>query len=209
MRLPEPRDDPDWRRARAHDVEELWDHNGAPHVATSYAARVEMIIRLVRRLAGPGDRVLDVGCAQGTYGLMLAEQGLRVSLLDVRAGYIEYAKARWERGEVEFYVGTVSDEYPPRRDYDVVLCTEVIEHVSAPAALLDALRRKVRPGGTIVLTTPNADYLVAGLPTYGRASQAVIDDGDAHRYLFTQEEPVALVRSVALRVEGSSFFLPL
>src|SRR4029079_16452433 len=100
MKLPAARpDDPAWSQLRDHDLQELWDHSRRPHVASAYAARLSLLTDIVTRLAGPGGRVLDVGCAQGTLGLMLAEQGLRVSLLDVRATNIEYARARHEHGD--------------------------------------------------------------------------------------------------------------
>jgi 2-polyprenyl-3-methyl-5-hydroxy-6-metoxy-1,4-benzoquinol methylase len=216
MKLPEARTgDPDWSRLREHDVQELWDHSLRPHVASAYAARLSLLVEVVTRFAGPRGRVLDVGCAQGTLGLMLAEQGLRVSLLDVRATNIEYAQARHEKGDVSFHVGLLSDTVPPGGDYDVVVCTEVMEHVVAPAQLLSSLARKARPGGAICLTTPNGDYVLSRLPTFGSAAQDVIDttetnslDGDAHRFLYTREELIALVRGVGLRVVEHGFFLP-
>jgi 2-polyprenyl-3-methyl-5-hydroxy-6-metoxy-1,4-benzoquinol methylase len=216
MKLPEERaSSPDWSRLREHDVQELWDHSVRPHVAAAYAARISLLTEIVTRLAGPGGRVLDVGCAQGTLGLTLAEKGLRVSLLDVRATNIEYARARHERGDVTFHVGLLGDTIPPDGDYDVVICTEVLEHVTAPAELLSSLARKARPGGAICLTTPNADYVLSKLPTFAAAPQQVIDtaetnslDGDAHRFLYSREELIALVRGVGLKVAEHGFFLP-
>jgi 2-polyprenyl-3-methyl-5-hydroxy-6-metoxy-1,4-benzoquinol methylase len=215
MKLPPEKEDPDWSRLRQHDVEELWDHSINPHVASAYAARVSLLLEVVSRLAGPGGRVLDVGCAQGTVGLMLGERGFRVSLLDVRSTNIEYSRARYEHGQVDFHVGLLADQTPPGSDFDVVLCTEVLEHVPEPSRLLSQLARKARPGGYVCLTTPNADYAFSALPSYGGANQQVIDtaepnslDGDAHRYLYTREELVALVRGVGLRLESHGYFLP-
>jgi hypothetical protein len=78
-----------------------------------------------------------------------------------------------------------------------------------------ALKAKLRPGGALLLTTPNADYAFAHLPTYGGAPQQTIDhaepnsmDGDAHRFLYTREELVALVRGAGLKLEAHGFFLP-
>ena len=156
-----------------------------------------------------------MGCAQGTLGLQLAEEGYRVTLLDIRPAHIEYAKARHEYGEVEFRVGEVSPQLPRDRAFDVVICTEVLEHVPAPGRLLETLQAKLADGGALLLTTPNGQYALSRLPTFATASQSVIDDseansrdGDAHRYLFTRDELTAIVRSAGFRVERTGFFLP-
>jgi SAM-dependent methyltransferase len=97
----------------------------------------------------------------------------------------------------------------------VVVCTEVIEHIQRPSEFLGQLKRKLKPGGALCMTTPNGDYLFSRLPSYGRAPQRTIDesepnslDGDAHRYLYTKEELIALVRGVGLAVERHGFILP-
>jgi 2-polyprenyl-3-methyl-5-hydroxy-6-metoxy-1,4-benzoquinol methylase len=216
MKLPADRTDPAWARLREHDVQELWDTSINPHVAASYQSRVGLLCRLVEELAGPSGRVLDVGCAQGTLGLMLGERGIKVDLLDVRAENIEYARERYQRGPVDFHVGLLSDSLPPYQAYDVVTCTEVIEHVPSPAQFLEQLMRKLRPGGALCLTTPNGDYVLSGLPTYSGAAQTTIDeaepnslDGDAHRFLYTRAELIALLRGIGLRIERCRYFLPL
>lgn len=215
MKLPPEREDPAWTRIRAHDLEELWDDARAPHVAAAYRARLRLLVDVVSALAGPSGRVLDVGCAQGTLGLMLGERGIRVDLLDIRPENIEYARARYEHGPVGFHVGLLGETCPPGGGYDVVVCTEVIEHVPAPSEFLAQLRDKLRPGGSLCMTTPNGSYLFSRLPTYGGAPQRTIDeaepnslDGDAHRYLYTREELIALIRGVGLRVDQHGFFSP-
>lgn len=216
MKLPPDRSDPDWHRIRRHDVEELWETDRAPHVAAAYAARLRLLEGQVAAVAPTPARILDVGCAQGTLGLRLAEVGYDVSLVDPIPAHIEYAKARHERGRVHFHEGFLGPGCPPEHDFDVVVCTEVLEHVPAPAHLLGELAAKTRDGGHVLLTTPNADYVRWGLPSYGRASQRVIDeaepdsaDGDAHRYLFTKAELLTLVRGVGLQVVSHGYFLPL
>jgi 2-polyprenyl-3-methyl-5-hydroxy-6-metoxy-1,4-benzoquinol methylase len=215
VKLPGDRSDPIWQRIRAHDLEELWDQSRAPHVAAAYRARQQVLCTLVEELAGPSGRLLDVGSAQGTLGLTLAERGVRVDLLDVQPECVEYARARYERGAVGFHVGHLSETCPPFNEYDVVTCSEVIEHVPSPSNFLLTLKSKVRPGGYLCLTTPNADYLLAHLPSFGRAAQAVVDgtqpnslDGDAHAFLYTREELIALVRGVGLKLVRHGFFLP-
>lgn len=215
MKLPPQRNEPVWSRLRQHDLVEMWDPSSAPHVAAAYRARLMLLRRLLEQRVPACGRVLDVGCAQGTLGLLLAESGYAVTLVDVRPEAIAYARERHERGDVEFVVGRLTSDRPARNDFDAVVCAEVLEHVVRPSELLTTLAAKVRPGGALVLTTPNGEYWFARLPTFAAATQSVIDsaspdsmDGDAHRFLYTREELVTLVRGVGLRVEAAGFFSP-
>jgi 2-polyprenyl-3-methyl-5-hydroxy-6-metoxy-1,4-benzoquinol methylase len=109
----------------------------------------------------------------------------------------------------------LGDAVPPDGDYDVVVCTTVLEHVVAPAHLPSSLAHKARRGGAVCLTTHNADHVLSKLPTFAGAHQQVIDtteanslDGDARRFLYTREELIAPVRGGGLRVADHGYFLP-
>jgi 2-polyprenyl-6-hydroxyphenyl methylase/3-demethylubiquinone-9 3-methyltransferase len=213
MLLPPPCSDADYTRVRQHDLEELWDLSIAPHVATSYQARQTLMQDLAESVLPSPSNILDVGCAQGTFGLRMAERGHRVVLLDARAGHIEYARRRHESGQVEFRVGFLEQQRDLAGRFDLVVFSEVLEHVRSPAWLLASLRETLRPGGHLLITTPNSDYVPSRLPSYGRAVQEVIDhaednsaDGDGHRFLYSLEELVAVVRASGLRVVRSGFF---
>ena len=49
-----------------------------------------------------------------------------------------------------------------KRSYDVVICSEVLEHVADPHALLAAIGERLSPQGLLVLTTPNLDGVHEG-----------------------------------------------
>jgi 2-polyprenyl-3-methyl-5-hydroxy-6-metoxy-1,4-benzoquinol methylase len=145
-------------------------------------------------------------------GLLLAVQGFRVTLLDIRAGHIAYARQRYTSGDVCFHVGRL-EEQTFLEPFDLVVLSEVIEHVRSPALLLSEIRHRLRPRGALLITTPNADYLFARQPSFGRAAQAVIDgaeedsaDGDSHRYLFTDSELATVARASGFRVDQAAFF---
>lgn len=84
-------------------------------------------------LLAPGSRGLDFGCGPAPLlASILAEAGHRVELYDIY--YVPNARAM-------------------RRDYDFVVATEVVEHLSAPGDELDRLWRCVKPGGVLALMT--------------------------------------------------------
>lgn len=70
--------------------------------------------------------MLDVGCAQGTVGLLLGELGYRVTLLDMRPAHVQYARDKYEHGQVSFLVGRPEEAVPAVPTFDVIICTEVL-----------------------------------------------------------------------------------
>jgi 2-polyprenyl-3-methyl-5-hydroxy-6-metoxy-1,4-benzoquinol methylase len=216
LRLPPERlTDPEWTNLREHDIQEHWDLALAPWVATAHAARMEHAIEVIEDHSCSPARVIDVGCAKGTLGYLLAGRGFDVTLVDVCASHVAYARARSdEHASLQFCVGLVPT-VPEQDGFDVVVCTEVIEHMPTPRMLLDGLRQKCRPGGMLYLTTPNGAYFFSKLPTYSKVAEEVLanmvvnsDDGDDHRYGYTLEELVSVVRAAGFAVREAGIFLP-
>lgn len=216
LRLPPPREsDPEWTNLREHDIQERWDPTIAPWVATEHAARIGHAKEVIAGQTNVPAKVLDVGCAQGTLGHLLSEQGFDVTLVDVRSSHIEYSRARSEpRPSLHFCVGLVPD-VPATADFDVITCTEVIEHMPTAFGLLEGLRQKCRVGGVVYLTTPNGDYRLSDLPTYADVTGAVLaemevnsDDGNDHRFAYTLDEVTSIVKAAGFTILESGVFLP-
>ena len=106
---------------------------------------------------GRVERALDVGCGDGRLSAALDAGELTVA--DVSRVALERARARLpEAGVVELD----PDSPFPLGDstFDLVLCAETIEHVRDVQLLLSEIRRVLRPGGRLALTTPAAPPLV-------------------------------------------------
>lgn len=108
-----------------------------------------------------GTSVLDYGCGVGYLIPHLAGLGQRVTGADLSAESVRVANERLKgtaHFEGAFTVGELRE-----RDarFDAVICVEVIEHLydaQLDAALAD-MRRFVKPGGVIILTTPHDEDL--------------------------------------------------
>ena len=104
-----------------------------------------------------GDRVLDIGCGSGVFANHLASYGARVTAIDGNPEAIAYATATFASDAVDFQLGQMDAVDLEPGSFDRATCLEVIEHVypAQVTALLASLRRLLRPGGTLLLTTPN------------------------------------------------------
>lgn len=98
-----------------------------------------------------GVRVLDVGCGVGYFTYLLGQQGAHVFGLDADAGTL--ATAKMTTGQ-QYLLGTI--EALPFADnrFDMILCSEVLEHVSDDRKAVSELCRVAQNGATILVTVP-------------------------------------------------------
>jgi 2-polyprenyl-3-methyl-5-hydroxy-6-metoxy-1,4-benzoquinol methylase len=122
--------------------------------------RLNLFILLVRRLVRRGlltrfDAALDVGCSVGVYSVVLSELGFgSVVGIDADEGAISVARERF--GDCARFEVRRAEDLDRGRTFDLVLCTEVLEHTEDPAAALGSIAHAVAPGGVAVLSAPNA-----------------------------------------------------
>lgn len=102
-----------------------------------------------------GKRALDVGCGAGLLSEPLARLGATVTALDAAHENIAIARTHAEgQGLLIDYRATPVEQLDSDK-FDLVTSMEVIEHVTDPAAFIQALSAKLAPGGLLILSTPN------------------------------------------------------
>lgn len=101
-----------------------------------------------------GKTVLDAGCGTGYGSNMLASRARRVTAVDLSADAIDYCHTHSTASNLDFVRMDVT-QLGFRRQFDVAVSFQVIEHLPDPGAFLSGLKQAVVPGGTIILATPN------------------------------------------------------
>ncbi len=106
----------------------------------------------------PGSRVLEAGCGDGLVLLNLVRMyGLQGTALDFSDEALAKAKEfqRVEGVPFELHLADTQDTRLPAGHFDSVLSLGVIEHLPVPEAAVVELHRVLRPGGRLILMTPN------------------------------------------------------
>lgn len=110
-----------------------------------------------------GRSVLDAGCGTG-YGLeILAAAGAaELTGLDIDRGAVASAQRRGERSGARVEQGDLQALDFPDDSFDLAVCFETLEHLASPDRGVAELRRVVRPGGTLVVSSPNPEVYPGG-----------------------------------------------
>lgn len=144
----------------AHRYYETLATNHATPEWFTFTQRRRLIESSLRRYGrdGRGLRLLDAGCGEGQFLEVFAQLGFEPHGLDIAP--TAAAKARERVPEAEVVVASLEEPLPfPAGQFDVIWCTEVIEHLFDVGATLREFRRILRPQGLLLLTTPYHGFL--------------------------------------------------
>ena len=117
-----------------------------------HRTRRDWVLGEAMRHSKKGARVLEVGVGCGVFTEALSEAGREVSAVDINPAFLDNVKPL---AKVEIHL---LDATLPLGigDHDLAICSEVLEHVppDRSQAMIDSLYGALRPGGVLVLTTP-------------------------------------------------------
>ncbi len=142
----------------------LYDYASDPETRVLHRSRLNRFHALVGSLARRGllsrrRAALDLGCNAGYYSKMISDLGFEEVLgVDLEPEYVERARRHFARdtpgARRRFEVADAETFEAPGR-FDLILCTEVIEHTARPDRVLANLAGALAPGGIAVVTLPN------------------------------------------------------
>ena len=121
-----------------------------------HCTRRDWIAQRVAQLGAEGRRdALEIGPGSGVYVPVLARVFDRVTVSDIEDVFLDVARAlAADHPNVTVVHDDIRRPALPAASFDVVVCTEVIEHVAESRAALSGIRRLLRPGGVLLLSTP-------------------------------------------------------
>jgi SAM-dependent methyltransferase len=105
-----------------------------------------------------GARVLDFGTGTGYGAARMAANAASVTGVDVSEAAVKYARTRYPVANLDFQKISPVEDAPlpfPDDSFDVVTSFQVIEHVPSAAAYLAEAKRVLKPGGTLLVVTPD------------------------------------------------------
>ena len=139
---------------------------------------------------GVGKIALDIGCRDGYWSERLKSRGFEVQALDLDPTYTKAIKYDVENG---LPFGSQS--------FDLVWCTEVIEHLYKPKYLLNEIERVLKPGGMVILTTPNSGWWLYSITKLWGWTPEKLQNPD-HKQFFTEKD----IRNISVGYELLGYF---
>ena len=131
-----------------------WHAEGAGN-GESGEQLTRVFIELVRKLDGVKS-ICDLGCGNGHISGRLAELGYNVTGVDASASGIQVARRAYPNVS---FVEELIDCYRDLEKFDLVISSDVIEHMYRPSDLLEAAQSILKPGGHVLIGTPYHGYL--------------------------------------------------
>ena len=182
-----------WRDDQRHH----FNPNRKKGSVLGYLLRFETAIACIKRYS-PGKKIGDFASAHCNFSLALAEDGFDVTAVDIKPEFLNYAKKKYTHGNFKTVTANIIEYRSPEK-FDCILLGEIIEHVAFPDQLLKSAAQNLKPGGTVVITTPNGNEFGQPLPTYKQVTNLSeliprqFHWGD-HLFLYTEEELKELLK---------------
>jgi len=158
-----------------------------------------LLTNLARDLK-PGADVLDIGCGNGVLSLYCAKHGgqvLGIDISDKAAEASQIAAKNLGLSKLASFKASPLEDLRDTQAYDLVVLSEVIEHIPDDAAAMAKIARILKPGGKVYITTPTSYALAHRL----RLLMFRNDDFDrrvGHVRRYTPKTLAALVKAAGL-----------
>ncbi len=159
-------------------------------------------------LIGEAKNVLEIGCASGHFGKYLkTKAGCKCWAVELDPELAEIAKPNYEQVLAGDIQNPLTLEPYKNLKFDVILCSNVLEHLTDPDKALVQLKNLLKPGGHFVIALPNVAHwsirLNLLLGNFRYTESGILDR--SHFKFFTLESATEFIRQAGLTLETWSF----
>ncbi len=117
-------------------------------------------IHLLDKYLKPRMTILDIGCGVGTVDIYLASRGYKVMGIDISTNAISIARKNalnlGVSGNVKFKTINFNN-MSIKGMFDVVICSEVLEHLKDDKSTVDKIRKHLKSGGIVIASSPSTN----------------------------------------------------
>lgn len=150
-----------WKQS-SHRGRKVVGYIGYRRERESFLAYFDSVLkRTKKRYPKLSGRVLDIGCGPGLFLKVARRAGFGVYGLDLSAEAVK--AARKELRTKNIFERPIEKAGLGADVFDLVTSFQTVEHVSKPEQFLQEIMKAVKPGGVVLLATPDADGWLAGL----------------------------------------------
>jgi ubiquinone/menaquinone biosynthesis C-methylase UbiE len=155
-----------------------------------------------------GRKVLEIGFGEGYGTYYLSEVAKEITGIDVSHSLVEHAKSKYSRENLYFIRSDAATLPFPDASFDVVVSSQVLEHVKDYMGFLKETARVLKPGGTALVATPNRFMMIDGVNPYHFKEFSAKELATALKKVFNQSEVLGLAgseRYMAIKAEEQKF----
>ena len=129
---------------------------GIPHLG--FRTRANVIFKMLKKIDRKS-KILDAGCGYGIYSIILADKGHNMNAIDIERKRInsinsmlnEYPKIK---SRINLELGSLTSLPYKNEEFDVVLCSEVLEHIKQDEKAFSEISRVLKNKGFLILSVP-------------------------------------------------------
>lgn len=140
-----------YQKKLTEEEAKAWVHEYYEGVKAKKNSRFNTIINLVD---GKNKKILDYGCGWGHLSKHLSTQGHNVTGIDLNKSEIDICQSVWGTEENLTFLNKQIDHFAPE-SFDLVISSQVIEHVHNVGNYLGEINRVLSPSGELIITLPN------------------------------------------------------
>ncbi|MBT3423957.1 MAG: methyltransferase domain-containing protein [Bacteroidetes bacterium] len=128
--------------------------NYSKYIKQEDLKRLEFIENHVKSINRSNVKILDIGCGNGNISFQMAKTGATVIGIDQSEDAIERAQSNFNHENLTFVQSKV-EEYQSHYKFDIIICSEILEHLVDPEIILIKLTEALKEDGMLIVTVPN------------------------------------------------------